>query len=60
MENREQIGGCCGEGVGGGVEWEVGALKCKPLWMNNKVLLNSTENCIQYLMISHNGKEDFK
>ena len=26
-------------------------------WISNKVLLNSTENSIQYLVINHNGKE---
>ena len=26
-------------------------------WINNKVLLYSTENYILYLMINHNGKE---
>ena len=26
-------------------------------WINNKVLLYSTENYIQYSMINHNGKE---
>jgi len=39
---------------------EVGVLKCKLLWINNKVLLNSTENYSQYCMISHNGKECLK
>ena len=37
------------EGVGGGMEWEVGTSRCKLLyieWINNKVLLYSTENCI--------------
>ena len=29
-------------------------------WVNNKVLLYSTENSIQYLIISHNGKEYLK
>ena len=29
-------------------------------WVNNKVLLYSTENYIQYLMVNHNGKEDYK
>ena len=52
-----------GEGVGGGVEWEVGVSRCKLLyieWINNKVLLYSTENCIQYPMINCNGKEYIK
>ena len=43
-----------GEGVGGGLEWEVGLSRCKLLyreWINNKVLLYSTGNYIQYPMI---------
>ena len=34
--------------------------KCKLLyreWINNKVLLYSTDDYIQYPMINHNGKE---
>ena len=34
--------------------------RCKLLyigWINNKVLLYNTGNCIQYLVINHNGKE---
>ena len=34
--------------------------RCKLLyveWINNKVLLYSTENYTQYPMINHNGKE---
>ena len=37
--------------------------KCKLLhigWINNKVLLYSTGNCIQYPMINHDGKEYYK
>ena len=52
-----------GEGVGGGMEWEVGVSRCKLLyigWINNKVLLYSTENYIQYPVINHNGKEYLK
>ena len=26
-------------------------------WINNKVLLDSTGNCIQYSRLNHNGKE---
>ena len=51
------------EGVGGGMEWEAGISRCELLyieWINNKVLLYSTENYIQYPMINHNGKEYFK
>ena len=43
--------------------WEVGISSCKLLcieWINNKVLLYSTEKYIQYLMINRNGKEYFK
>ena len=45
------------------MEWEVGVSRCKLLyieWINNKVLLYSTENYIQYPMINHNGKECIK
>ena len=52
-----------GEGVGGGMEWEVGFSRCKRLymeWINNKVQLYSTGNYIQYPMINHNRKEYFK
>ena len=48
------------EGVVGGMDWEVGVSRCKLLyieWINNKVLLYSTENYIQYPMINHNGTE---
>ena len=48
------------EGVGGGMEWQVGVSRCKLLyieWINNKVLLYSTEKYIQYPVINHNGKE---
>ena len=36
------------------------SFSCKPLhteWITSKVLLCSTGNCIQYLVMSHNGKE---
>ena len=49
-------------GVGGGREWEVGVSRCKLLyteWINNVVLLYSTENYIQYPMVKHNGKDYF-
>ena len=29
-------------------------------WINNKVLLDSTGNCIQYSGLNHNGKEQKK
>ena len=60
--HREQTGGCQGGGDLGGMEWEVGVSRCKLLyieWINNKILLYSTDNYIQYPMINHNGKEYF-
>ena len=58
IENRLVV--AKGEGVGGGMEWEAGVSRCKPLyieWINNKVLLYSTENYIQYPVINHSEKE---
>ena len=49
-----------GRGGGGGRDWEFGVSRCKLAyigWINNKVLLYSTENYIQYPVINHNGKE---
>ena len=46
----------------GGMDWEFKISRCKLLyigWINNKVLLFSTRNYIQYPMITHNGKEYF-
>ena len=48
------------EEVGVRKDWESRISRCKLLyveWINNKVLLYSTGNNIQYLMINHNGKE---
>ena len=48
------------EGGGGGMDWEFGISRCKLVyiaWINNKVLLYSTGNCIQSPVINHNGKE---
>ena len=61
--HREQTCGGQGEWVGGGIEWEFGVSRCKLLymeWINNKVLLYSTGNYIQYPVINHNGKEYIK
>ena len=44
----------------GGMNWESGVSRCKLLqleWINNKALLYSTGNYIQYSEINHNGKE---
>ena len=49
------------EGVEG-KDWEFGINKCKLVhtgWINNKVLLYSTGNYIQFSGINHNGKEYF-
>ena len=49
-----------GESGRGGKDWEFGISRCKLLyigWINNKVLLYSTGNCIQYPVVNHNGKE---
>ena len=42
-----------------GIHWEFGISRCKLLyreWMNNKVLLYSIGNYIQYPVINHNRK----
>ena len=49
-----------GEENGRGLDWEFGISRCKLVyteWINNKVLLYSTGNYIQYPVINHNGKE---
>ena len=59
--HREQTCGCQGGGRDKGrKDWEFGISRCKLLcieWINNKVLLYSTGNYIQYPVINHNGKE---
>ena len=52
-----------GRGGGGGMEWEFGVSRCKLVyteWIKNKVLLYSTGNYVQYLVITYNGKESEK
>ena len=42
------------------MDWEFGISRCKLLhreWIDNKVLLYSTENYSQYPVLNHNGKE---
>ena len=42
------------------MEWELGISRCKLVsieWINNKVLLYSAGNYIQYPVINKNGKE---
>ena len=44
----------------GEMHWEFGISRCKLSyieWINNKVLLYSIGNYIQYPAINHNGKE---
>ena len=56
---KEQTCGCR-SGVGRRKDWEFGISRGKLLytgWINNKVLLYSTGNYIQYPVTSHNGKE---
>ena len=48
-----------GRGGWGGMDWEFWIIRCKLLYtelINNKVLLYSTGNYIQYPVISYNGK----
>ena len=48
------------KGIGGGIEWDVRGSKSRLLyiaWINNKILLYSTGNYIQYPMKNHNEKE---
>ena len=62
--HRGQTCGCQGGGrVRGRMDWEFGVSRCKLLyieWINNRVLLYSTGNYIQYPVIKHNGKEYLK
>ena len=46
--------------MGGEMDWEFWISRCKLLyieWVNNKGLLYSTGNLIQYPTINHNGKQ---
>ena len=48
---------------GGGMNWKFGIIKYKLLyveWINNKALLYSTGNSIQYPVRNHHGKEYLK
>ena len=59
-KHREQTCGCPGCGPGGEKDFQFGISRCKLVYIgriNNKVLLYSRGNYIQYLMINHNGKE---
>ena len=57
IENRPVVAKVVGRG---GKEWEFGINRGKLLcveWINNKILLYSTGNYIQYSVTNHNGKE---
>ena len=57
IENRFAV--AKGEGCGR-MDWEFGISRCKVLyieWTNNKVLLHSSEDYIQYSAINHSGKD---
>ena len=54
---EENCGRQCGEG-GSGMSWEFGINRCKQLhleWISIEVLLYSTGNYIQSLVIEHDG-----
>ena len=56
----EETCGCQGGGGGSGTDWEFGVNRCKLLlleWMSNEILLCSTENSVQSLMMEHEKKE---
>ena len=60
MDIENRLVAAKGENVGRGMDGEFGISRCKLLyigWINNKVLLYSTGNYIQYPMINHTGKE---
>ena len=59
-KQREQFCGCIGGSHGGGMDGEFVVNRYKLLctgWINNKVLLYSTGNYMQYPVTNHNGKE---
>ena len=61
--HREQTCGCQRGAGRGGKDWEFGMNRGKLLyigWINNKVLLYSTGNWIQYPVTNHHGKEHEK
>ena len=58
---REQRCGCQWRGGRGesGLDWEFGVRRGKLLhleWISNDVLLYSTGNCIQLVVIEHDGR----
>ena len=60
MDSQNRLAVAKGEGGGGEKDWEFGMSRGKLVymgWINNKVLLYSTGNRIQYPVINHNGKD---
>ena len=60
---RAETCGCWCRGSGRGMDWEFGIGRCKLLhleWINNKVLIHSTGNYMEYPVINHNGKNTKK
>ena len=52
----EQTCGCQRGGEGSGMDWEFGVSRCKLLhleWISNEILLYSTGNSIQSLVMEH-------
>ena len=59
-ETHRHRGHACGCQGGGEMDEELGISICKLSykgWINNKVLLYNTGNCIQYSATNHNEKE---
>ena len=57
--HREQACGCQGGGGGSWVDWEFEVRRCRLFhleWISNEVLLYSTGNSIQSLVIEHDSK----
>ena len=56
LRHGEEICGCQGGGGESGMDWEFEISRCKLLhleWISNEVLLYSTGNYIQSLVIKH-------
>ena len=54
----EQTCACQGGGGGSGMDWEFGVGRCKLLhleWISNEILLCSTRNDIQSVVMEHDG-----
>ena len=57
--HEQQICGCQGGGGGSGMDWEFGVNRCKLLklkWIDNEVLLYSTGNYVQSLVMEHDDR----